>query len=130
MTIRRSLKEEQGQALTEFAVVLPVLIVVLLAIVQFGIAFTHYLSLTDAVRAGARAGAVSAAESDPEVVAKNAVFDAADGLKEADLHVDVDSAWESGSKLTVTATYPYELDVFGIVVKSGSLKSTTTERVE
>ena len=130
MTKHRSLNDEKGQALTEFALVLPLLMAVLLAIVQFGIAFSHYLSLTDAVRAGARTAAVSRYESNPAAAAKDAVRAAADGLDASRLDVDVSSAWQSGSKVTVSATYPYELDIFGIVVKSGSLKSKTTERVE
>ena len=32
--------------------------------------------------------------------------------------------------MTVTATYPYEIDLLGIVVASGTLESETTERVE
>ena len=52
-------RDEKGQAMTEFAVVLPVVALVLFAIVQFGIAFNNYLTLTDAVRRGARTAAVS-----------------------------------------------------------------------
>jgi hypothetical protein len=32
--------------------------------------------------------------------------------------------------VTVSATYPYTLSIFGIAVTSGSLTSSTTERVE
>jgi hypothetical protein len=32
--------------------------------------------------------------------------------------------------VTVEATYPYSIDILGIVVKSGDLKSRTTERIE
>jgi hypothetical protein len=32
--------------------------------------------------------------------------------------------------VTVTATYPYSISLLGMVVKAGSLSSTTTERVE
>jgi hypothetical protein len=32
--------------------------------------------------------------------------------------------------VTVTATYPYRISLLGLVVKSGNLRSTTTERVE
>ena len=47
--------------MTEFALVLPILLFLLLAIVQFGVVFNNYVTLTDAVRAGARKGAVPAA---------------------------------------------------------------------
>jgi hypothetical protein len=32
--------------------------------------------------------------------------------------------------VTVEATYPYKIDLMGLVFKEGRLKSTTTERVE
>ena len=47
-------KSEQGQSITEFALALPILALLLFAVVQFGIAFNNYVTLTDATRAGAR----------------------------------------------------------------------------
>jgi hypothetical protein len=35
-----------------------------------------------------------------------------------------------GADVTVTATYPYKISLLGLVVKTGRLSSTTTERVE
>jgi hypothetical protein len=32
--------------------------------------------------------------------------------------------------VTASATYPYSINLLGIVVASGNLKATTTERVE
>ena len=45
--------------MTEFALVLPILALLLFGIVQFGLVFNNYLTLTDAVRSGARKAAVS-----------------------------------------------------------------------
>ena len=45
--------------MTEFALILPLLVVLLFGIIQFGIIFNNYVTLTDAVRAGAREAAVS-----------------------------------------------------------------------
>ena len=53
------MRTERGQTMVEFTLVLPVLLVVLFGIIQFGIAFNNYVALTDAVRAGARTAAVS-----------------------------------------------------------------------
>ena len=52
----KDLKNERGQTMAELALVLPVLLVLLLGIAQFGVVFNNYISLTDAVRAGARKG--------------------------------------------------------------------------
>ena len=136
MNIRRRLQHEQdGQSATEFAIVLPVFCLLLFAVIQFGILFNNYLTLTDAVRAGARTAAVSRLEANPEDVAEARVRSAAGALNGADdpvmLKVDVSAtAWEHGESVTVTATYPYEVDLLGFVVASGDLTSETTERVE
>ena len=116
--------------MTEFAVVLPVLVLVLFAIMQFGIAFNNYLTLTDAVRAGARVGAVSRRASDPAAATVNRVKSAASDLKQSDLQVTVQSTWQPGTDLTVTGTYPYSISLFGLVVKSGRLSSKVVERVD
>ena len=47
--------------MTEFVIVLPIFLLLLLGIAQLGIAFNHYIQLTDATRAGARFGALSTA---------------------------------------------------------------------
>jgi Flp pilus assembly protein TadG len=54
MTNKIPVRDERGQTVTEFALVLPLLMLVLLAILQFGVLFRDYLAVTDAVRAGAR----------------------------------------------------------------------------
>ena len=54
-----SFRAQNGQTMTEFALVLPLLALLLFGVIQFGIAFNNYITLTDAVRAGARKGAVA-----------------------------------------------------------------------
>jgi Flp pilus assembly protein TadG len=132
-------RNEQGQAMVEFAIVLPILLMLVFGIVQFGITFNHYLTLTDAVRAGARQAAVSRIASDPAGAAEARVRSAASGsLDDADLDVTVtpydpqsgQAKFAQGGDVTVTATYPYSINLLGFVVKSGRLTSQTTERVE
>jgi Flp pilus assembly protein TadG len=55
---RRRRRGEGGQSLVEFALVLPLLLVVLFAIVDFGRIYQGHVTLTNAVREGARLGAV------------------------------------------------------------------------
>jgi Flp pilus assembly protein TadG len=128
----QSLRDEKGQAATEFALVLPILCALVLAIVQFGIAFNNYLTITDAVRAGARIAAVSRFAGDNGTAAKAAVMSAAPNLDQTKLVPVVSSSnWLlAGSDVVVTATYPYSINIFGWVVQSGSLSSTTRERLE
>jgi len=130
MRFRDRMARERGQAMVEFVIVLPILCVLLFGIVQFGITFNHYLTLTDSVRAGARKAAVSREASDPAGSAVAQVRASASDLKQSDLTVTVTSSWAPGGDVTVTAKYPYSINIMGVVVHSGQLSSSTTERVE
>jgi Flp pilus assembly protein TadG len=125
------LKSERGQTLTELALVLPILIVLVLAIAQFGVAFNNYISLTDAARAAARKGAVSR-EAGQSADCQSAGYAAGTDLKNpgTDFKVTCSSSWSIGSDVTATATYPYSISLLGWVVKSGTLTTTMKERVE
>lgn len=116
--------------MVEFALAVPLILLVLFAVLQFGVVYNDYVTLTDATRAGARKAAVSRLESSPSAAAEAAVRDSASGLDQADLDVGVSATWEHGEDVTVTATYPYEIDLLGFVVAAGELESATTERVE
>ena len=126
------LKEQRGQAMPEFALVLPILIVILLGIVQFGLVFKQYLTLTDAVREGARKAAVSRHLLDPEGYVKAEVVKAGSDLgDEFDANdVDVVSSWDPGVDVVIKGSFEFDINVLGVVVKSGTMTSTATERVE
>ena len=133
MPLKKSLRDQRGQTVTEFALVLPLLMLVLLGIMQFGILFRDYLAVVDAVRAGARVGVVSRTSTSPTPKDKceQAVTKAAADLGVASgLVVTCTSSWARGADLKVVATYPYDIDLLGKVVKSGRFTSETTERVE
>jgi hypothetical protein len=121
------MRSERGQSLVEFALALPILVLLLFAVIQFGVAFNNYVTLTDATRAGARKAAVGRRLPNPEASTETAVRNSATDLKQGDL---VDSTWEPGADVAVTATYPYTINLLGIPMKTGRLSSTTTERVE
>jgi Flp pilus assembly protein TadG len=130
MSKRFNFKNEQGQSMTEFALVLPILVVLLFGVIQFGIVFNNYITVTDAVRAGARKGAVGRHLQNPNAAVVQSVRDAATDLRQSDLNITVASSWQSGESVTVTGSYPYSISLLGLVVKSGRLTSTTKERVE
>jgi Flp pilus assembly protein TadG len=123
-------ESERGQSLVEFALALPILVLLLFAVIQFGIVFNNYVTLTDATRAGARKAAVGRRLSSPQSSTITAVRNSATDLRQSDLGVTVSSTWQPGADVNVTATYPYTINLLGIPVKTGSLSSTTTERVE
>lgn len=57
-------KNEKGQTLVEFALVLPVLLLLLLGIIQFGIIFSAHIAITNAAREGARIAAVGSSRNE------------------------------------------------------------------
>lgn len=126
------LRDEGGQALAELALALPLLLILVTAIAQLGVAYHRSLLLADAVRDGARVAAVSRSVPDPAGAATAAVVRSAPGLDASELRsgTTVTSTWEAGADVTVEATYPYRIDVFGLPVYAGRLESSTTERVE
>lgn len=131
-THRRTIElgSEKGQSLTEFALALPIFVLLLFAVIQFGIVFNNYVTLTDATRAGARKATVGRQLPNPQNAVITAVRNSATDLEQSDLSITVSSTWQPGADATVTATYPYSIRLLGLPLKSGRLSSSTTERVE
>ena len=134
MLIRSRLRREDGQAAAEMALVLPILAALMLAIAQFGILFNNYVTLTDATRQGARKAAIARFTGDQGAAATALVKSSATSLDwtKPGAGVTVTSTdWTTpGSDVTVTATYPYSIDILGLTVSTGTLTSTTQERLE
>jgi Flp pilus assembly protein TadG len=124
--------DERGQTLVEFAALLPVLCLLLFGIIQFGVVFHDYLTVTDASRVGARKAAVSRHTGDTGAAAEAAALNAANGLDDDDVTASCEADdWDTpGSDVSCTVTYPYSIDVLGLVVADGTLTSVTTERLE
>jgi Flp pilus assembly protein TadG len=135
-TRRPHLRSEHGQTAVEFALVAPILIALLLGIVQAGIAFHNYLSVTDAARAVARKAILvrftPLTQSDINQIADNASPDLDPNQLTATVTPDpADPTFTTaGSTITVTVTYPYHLQLFGIPVVDGTLTSTMKDRLE
>ncbi len=79
---------ERGQSLAEFALVVPIFLVLIFSIVDFGMGFHAYIAVTNSAREGARIGAVGADASTIEQKAR----DTADTLDQAKLTVVVSNA--------------------------------------
>lgn len=116
-----------SQALVEFAFVLPVLLVLTMVIVNFGIVFYTQITVANAAWEGARAGAtiVDPSRGDQEII--GAVEAAAYGLDLTRLVIDIDPAQDQpprnqsfpfprGEPLTVTVVYQVDLSVPGMTI--------------
>jgi Flp pilus assembly pilin Flp len=65
MRTRRFIKNEEGAAVVEFALVMPILVLLVFGIIDFGRAFYTVNNIISAVREGARYGAILAAPMSP-----------------------------------------------------------------
>jgi Flp pilus assembly protein TadG len=145
---------DQGSALIEFAMLLPVLLLLTTGILVFGVAMNNYLQLTNAVSIGARTLAVSAQMVlDPCATASTAITNAAPNLNASNFtftytlngttyngtscsssttSTGAAGNLASGTTVTVTATYPFNLSVFGKIFSQSNavLSATSTELVQ
>ncbi len=115
MRPRRS-RGTTGQAAVELALALPFVVVVLLAVAQFGVLLRNEVVVHHAAREAARAAAVSA---DPGQAARAAVERA------VDLRVAV-SVSSASSTVTVTVTYVDPTDVALIGAAIGPVTHTAS----
>lgn len=145
-------KNEDGQSLVEFAMVVPVLLAVLLGIFQCGILFGNNLQLTNAVGSGAQyLQQIRTTTSDPCSDTFTAIKNAAPSLSPSSIGLSFSFTSSSGTvttvsgtscsgdqgdmgqgePVTVTATYPATLTVMGIrFLPSGFLLSQTITQYE
>jgi hypothetical protein len=104
---------ERGQALIEFAFIAPFLLVLLLAILDFGIALDRREVIQHAVREGARQGAVGASETEVEDITSDQSQGVLDPADIEVCYVDGDggspNAGSAGSNVRVTADFTYNL---------------------
>ncbi|MEX0743340.1 MAG: TadE/TadG family type IV pilus assembly protein [Actinomycetota bacterium] len=92
---------ESGSAVVEFALLLPILLLLLLAVVQVGVLASDRLLLAQAARAGAREAAIQ--ESDEGV--REAATTAGAGLDPERLRLEVTRTGSRGSPVTVSLSY-------------------------
>jgi Flp pilus assembly protein TadG len=98
--------------LVEFAFVLPILVLFVFGIVEFGRGYNARLELGSAVREGARAAAVGGTTVDAATVTQR-TRDAAPGLTTADITVNATLCVGTPAPVNaqVAATYPFHYDI-------------------
>jgi Flp pilus assembly protein TadG len=98
---------EKGQALVEFTLLVPIFLLLLFAIVDFGMGFYSWITVTNAAREGARLGVVLATQQQIE----DRVYQAADLPNEStNMTVTVTNAQgQPGESVVVQVDYDYDL---------------------
>ncbi|MBM4284224.1 MAG: pilus assembly protein [Deltaproteobacteria bacterium] len=104
---------QRGGAIAEFAVVVPLLVAFLFAIVEFGLAFYAKGLLTNAGREGARFGVVytTPRKTAAEIQAKVNEYLTKSGFTETAGITVSGAGGDTGSPLTVIVSYPYSFQV-------------------
>jgi Flp pilus assembly protein TadG len=129
---RRRDRRTRGQSMVEFTLILPVLMLMIFGIYQFGQTYSDYIQVTNAARTGGRKALVSRSDTNGVADTITAAQNATWWLNKSNMVVSVSPAqpWTTGEEVTVTVTYPYAISLLGFVAGSGTLKSSTTVRIE
>ncbi len=138
---------ERGAAVVEFAMLAPVLFLLLIGTFQFGILINQYIQVAEATRVGGRTLAISRGATTPVTAAKNAFYASAPSLSQNNLTFtmtvngtpcSVDFNCKStmdgaqGTQASITVSYnACGAFVFGKeYMPNCNLSSTTSMRVE
>jgi Flp pilus assembly protein TadG len=127
----RRLGREHGQALVEFAIVLPIMLLVFFAITNLSQIWDQQTSLNDAVRAETRQAIVCrfATSPTPEQMFSQTVGNRLPGVTVPDPAYNGGSC-QQGTQVTVTGSYPWSVTILGINFGSGTLSTKSTGIVE
>lgn len=129
--IRKMHRDQNGQSLVEFALILPLLLLIVMGILEFGLMFNVYLTINNASREGARLGSVT--EGDP-VSIENRVVAVAPHLDKDNLVITSDIAdVDNTESVTVKVEYDYQMItpiISDLLSDHIYLRSETTMRVE
>jgi len=143
--------DRSGGSAAEFALVLPVLSLLLFAIVQFGIVFNHYIELASGVAAASRELSVGRGSTTAYTNTITALNNAAPNLNSFSSPVTGQSftvtvagtactsanqastchdAFAQGASAVVNATYPCNLNLIWLNLGSCTLSTSATQYIQ
>ena len=128
-TAMKTLKDNQGAVLVEFVIVLPLLLILLFASIEFGVLFYNQAMITNASREGARTGIVFRPDPrvDPAQIQQVVTNYCSDHVitfgtpNDCEVELPGTLPTASGESLPVRVTYNYgflllpNLDFFGVM---------------
>ncbi|MBM6619514.1 TadE/TadG family type IV pilus assembly protein [Bacillus suaedaesalsae] len=126
------IKEERGQSLVEMALLLPVLLLILVGIIDFGRLLYSYSHLHMATQETVRLGGLGKSDSEITQFAKEYIHLSEPGTLTVSISPN-ESNRESGDYVTVSLQYPIELLtplLSEVIPNPIQLKTDSTIRVE
>lgn len=125
-------KKEDGQAMVELALILPILLLIIMGIFEFGFMFNNYLTLNNVSREAARYASLGGADS--QAMAR--ATEIAPNLDATRLTIVITPTQANrgrGDSVKVVVTYRYNLltpFLDGIITNGIPLEAKTVMRVE
>lgn len=126
------LKNKRGQTLVELALILPLLLLILMGIFEFGRVFNAYLITSHAAREGARVAVVGS--DDLQIISR--IKDSIFYLDPTKMTVNISPSKSNRSRgSSVTVNLQYDIDIIvpiieNIIPNPLTLESKTVMRVE
>jgi Flp pilus assembly protein TadG len=123
---------KKGQAMVETALILPIIILILMGIIDFGLMFNNYLVINNAAREGARNAAVGSSDTD----IKSMIMNMTTSLDQSELTTTIypsESLRKKGDEVTVTVEYNNRLItpvISAIVPNPLHITAKTVMRIE
>lgn len=130
--MRYSLKSKRGQSLVETAIVLPLILLLLMGIIDFGLLFNNYIVISNASREAARKGSLGGRDEDIRQLVDNLTGT----LDDTKLNVSIypaESMRDHGADIKVAISYQNKLitPVIGALLGNEiTLRSQIIMRVE
>ncbi|MGB6057713.1 MAG: TadE family protein, partial [Microthrixaceae bacterium] len=132
-------RRERGAAMLEFAIIMPVFLLLVLGIIDFGATFNDYNSVRQGVREGARQvvvadwslpGCTSGTSSQRAQCVTSARIDLDPARTKT--RIQLETTYEPGEQITVCSMYQARsiTGMFGSVLNSTVLRSRITMRIE
>lgn len=122
LTLLRHLTNNRGQSLVEFALILPVFVLLLGGIIDFGRVYNEMLTMTAAAREGARAATVGNSDS----VAKSSALNYLSPSDQATASVVITPTAPRTSGTSVTVTVSNQVTIMTPVISAFFPKNPIT----
>ena len=97
-------RSERGAVAVEFAILLPLLLMLVMGTIEFGRAYNAQITLTNAARDGVRVMAIAKSPADARTAARTAAAAVSVGIPDSDITLST-TVCPTGDQVTLTIKY-------------------------